>query len=219
MLTGIDHVVFRVADVDVAVDWYRDKFGLEAERLDDFAAGRSPFVSIRVSESVIIDLLPGQPDGTNVDHAAFVTDPTSFDALVEKLGDEIEMGPAELSGAQGLGHGIYVRDPSGNRVEIRTYRETGSNMSGQTPSPSREEVARRRAKYLSGLIWHFGTFLIINTFFWILDLAVGEDGLQWAFWITGVWAFALLFHVLAWYVDGRQLEERKTRQYLNEPDG
>jgi uncharacterized membrane protein YhaH (DUF805 family) len=77
-----------------------------------------------------------------------------------------------------------------------------------------ETRARRRAKYLTGLLWHIGAFVIINAFFWILDLTIGADGLQWAYWITGVWGIGLLFHLLAYAVDGRQLEERKTQQYL-----
>jgi hypothetical protein len=34
--------------------------------------------------------------------------------------------------------------------------------------------------------------------------------------LTGAWGFALAFHGLAYLVQGRQLEERKTRQYLEE---
>jgi hypothetical protein len=76
-----------------------------------------------------------------------------------------------------------------------------------------EARARRRAKYLTGLLWHTGAFLIINAFFWILDLTLAGGGLDWAFWITGVWAFALAFHALAYYVDGRGVEEQKYEQY------
>lgn len=79
-----------------------------------------------------------------------------------------------------------------------------------------EARARHRARYLAGLLWHVGAFLVINGFFWILDLTIGQEGLQWAFWITGAWGFALLFHLLAYIVDGRQLEARKTEQYLEE---
>jgi hypothetical protein len=83
-----------------------------------------------------------------------------------------------------------------------------------TPTVSDEQLAQRRAKYLTDLIWHVGAFVIINTFFWILDLWTGASGLQWAFWITLFWGFALLFHALAWFVDGRQLERRHTQHYL-----
>lgn len=83
-----------------------------------------------------------------------------------------------------------------------------------TTTVSDEQLAQRRAKYLTGLVWHVGAFVIINAFFWILDLWTGASGLQWAFWITLFWGFALLFHALAWFVDGRQLERRRTQRYL-----
>ena len=79
-----------------------------------------------------------------------------------------------------------------------------------------EERARKRAKYFTSVMWHVGAFVILNTFFWMLDLTVGQGGLQWAYWITGPWAIALAFHVLAYFVDGSQLEQRKAREYLND---
>ncbi len=66
------------------------------------------------------------------------------------------------------------------------------------------EEQERRATYLTGLMWHIGTFVIINTFFWVLDLVVGQSGIQWAYWITLFWGFALAFHVLAYLVVGRR---------------
>lgn len=85
----------------------------------------------------------------------------------------------------------------------------------QTEIETAEGRARKRAEYLSGLVWHAGTFVIINVFMWILDVA-GPGGVNWAFWITGAWGLALAFHALAYYVDGRDLEGRKTAQYLEE---
>ena len=79
-----------------------------------------------------------------------------------------------------------------------------------------EELARQRAKYLTGLLWHVGVFAIINAFFWVLDLFVGEAGVQWAFWITLFWGLALLFHALAWFIDGRQVERRRAQRYLDQ---
>ncbi len=86
-----------------------------------------------------------------------------------------------------------------------------THSEAQTP----EELAQRRAKYLSGLVWHIGAFVIINAGFWVLDIVTG-GGLGWSLWITGFWGFALAFHALAYVVDGRQLERRKTQQYLDE---
>ena len=87
-------------------------------------------------------------------------------------------------------------------------------MSATTASTSERET-RRRAKYLTDLLWHVGAFLIINAAFWLLDIGL-DGGLNWAFWITAVWGFALAFHALAWFIDGRQVEERKAREYLRE---
>lgn len=82
-------------------------------------------------------------------------------------------------------------------------------------SPTPEEQARQRAAYLTGFLWHAGTFLIINVFFWILD-GLDAGGVNWSIWITVTWGLALASHGLAYMIDGRKLEERKTRQYLEE---
>lgn len=80
---------------------------------------------------------------------------------------------------------------------------------------SREARAAERAKYLTGVMWHVGAFVIINAFLWLID-AWGAGGVNWAYLITVGWGFALAFHLLAYVVEGRQVEERKTRQYLDE---
>jgi hypothetical protein len=84
----------------------------------------------------------------------------------------------------------------------------------QTP----EARALGRARYLTGLLWHLGAFVIINGFFWLIDATLGAEGIQWAYWITGVWGFALAFHVLAYLVAGRQVESRRAERYLAEQD-
>ena len=121
MLSGIDHVVLLVSDLERAVDWYVEHFDVPVERLDLFEQGTSSFVSLRISPSCIIDLLPTTPSGCNADHVALTTDRASFDAFVDRFRPEITMGPKYLSGAQGSGEGIYLRDPDGNGIELRTY--------------------------------------------------------------------------------------------------
>jgi catechol 2,3-dioxygenase-like lactoylglutathione lyase family enzyme len=121
MITGIDHIVLCVADVERSVEWYGRHLGLSTERLDEWRRGDAPFVSLRVDDSTLIDLIADPPSGRNVDHVAFVTDRSGFDAFVDAHRDIIEMGPASLFGARGSGDGVYVRDPDGHRVEIRTY--------------------------------------------------------------------------------------------------
>jgi hypothetical protein len=99
-----------------------------------------------------------------------------------------------------------------------TDPDTATPVSSTTAGPTNSEIdtqlARRRAKYLTDLLWHVGAFLIINAAFWAMDLFLGQDGLQWAYWITIFWGIGLAFHVLAWLIDGRQLERRRTERYL-----
>lgn len=72
-----------------------------------------------------------------------------------------------------------------------------------------EEQAKRQAMYWSGLMWHIGTFMIIGLFFWAMDFGLGQEGIQWAQWVMGFWAIALAFHALAYYVDGRSIQDRQ----------
>jgi catechol 2,3-dioxygenase-like lactoylglutathione lyase family enzyme len=125
MITGVDHVVLRVSDVERSVVWYGEHLGLAVERLDEWRQGRVPFVSLRVDETTLIDLQAGEPDGVNVDHVAYVTDRAGFERFVAAHADAIEMGPMPLFGARGVGDGAYVRDPDGHRVEVRTYEAAG----------------------------------------------------------------------------------------------
>ena len=87
----------------------------------------------------------------------------------------------------------------------------------QESPPTLQEMAARRAAYLTGLMWHAGSFVIINIFFWALDL-LDFAGVNWSLWITGFWGFGLAFHALAYLIDGRQMKDRKTRQYLDEAE-
>jgi catechol 2,3-dioxygenase-like lactoylglutathione lyase family enzyme len=122
--TGIDHVVFRVRDPEASAAWWHRTFGLEAERLDEWRRGEVPFVSVRVSGSAIIDLVAGERPGgvvDNVDHVAFEVTDVDLDDLAAEGALDVEWGPRDLFGARGTGRGLYVRDPDGNRIELRSY--------------------------------------------------------------------------------------------------
>ena len=118
---GIDHVVYTVADVEATTAWWRDRLGAEIERLDEWRAGEALFVSARLSPTTIIDIMAGARSGVNVDHVALLLDDADLDELAVNGGFDVDTGPHDLSGAQGTGRGLYVFDPDGNRVELRTY--------------------------------------------------------------------------------------------------
>jgi Na+/melibiose symporter-like transporter len=79
-----------------------------------------------------------------------------------------------------------------------------------------EARARKRAKSFTGLLWHIGTFVVINAFLWILDIVAGAPGVQWAYWITIFWGIGLAFHVLAYLIDDSGVEEHKYQKFLAE---
>ena len=120
-LTGPDHIVLVSPEPERLVAWYRDELGLAPERLEEWRRKEVLFVSLRVSPTFLIDVLEGERSGTNVDHLAMTVDGVDLDELASSGRFDVEMGPADLFGAQGTGRGLYVRDPDGNRVELRTY--------------------------------------------------------------------------------------------------
>jgi catechol 2,3-dioxygenase-like lactoylglutathione lyase family enzyme len=122
-IQGIDHVVLIVRDVERAAAWYRDKLGLEPARLEEFRRGETPFASMRISAGQVIDLLPGEPSGKNIDHVALVVDPAvDLEQLVASGDFEVRAGPMRIWGAQGYGMGVYVADPDGHVIELKSYR-------------------------------------------------------------------------------------------------
>jgi catechol 2,3-dioxygenase-like lactoylglutathione lyase family enzyme len=120
-VTGFDHLVLVVADVERSLAWYCNELGLEGVRVDEWRRHEVPFPSVRVDETTIIDLVAGERGAQNVDHLCLVVDPTDLDTLVATGCLDVVGGPARLFGAQGMGEGIYVRDPDGNTVELRHY--------------------------------------------------------------------------------------------------
>jgi catechol 2,3-dioxygenase-like lactoylglutathione lyase family enzyme len=149
-VTGLDHVVFVVSDVEASVRWYQDLLGCEVERLEQWRRGEVIFVSLRITPTTIIDLFPGgeevpgtaevrsskqpasaasrgEPEAEqprpmrSIDHVALVVEDADLEALAARTDLDVESGPSDLWGAQGNGRGVYVRDPDRNLVELRTY--------------------------------------------------------------------------------------------------
>lgn len=120
-VTGLDHIVLTVADVERSLGFYCGVLGLEPVRVEEWRAGSVPFPSARVDASTIIDLLAGTRDGTNCDHFCLVIEPTDLGALADDSRLEVLHGPGTRFGARGAGTSLYVRDPDGNTVELRHY--------------------------------------------------------------------------------------------------
>lgn len=118
---GPDHVVYVSPDPERLVAWYADELGLEVLRLEEWRRQEVLFVSLRVSDTFLIDVFQGERSGVNVDHLALWVEDVDLDELAASGRFAIEGGPADLFGAQGIGRGIYLRDPDQNMVELRSY--------------------------------------------------------------------------------------------------
>jgi catechol 2,3-dioxygenase-like lactoylglutathione lyase family enzyme len=127
----LDHVNLRIPErrIDEAVDFYRDTLGFGIEDLDAYRAGERPIFSVRLSETSIIHCSPSEefdpPEERNFDHVALVVE-DSIETVKRELTDagvniERESTP---KGATGSAPAVYVRDPFGYRVEIKTTVES-----------------------------------------------------------------------------------------------
>lgn len=69
--------------------------------------------------------------------------------------------------------GAHVMSRSGFGLRPRR------SLRGASRDAEPEVRAQKRAQISTSLMWHVGSFVIVNSLFWILDLITGEN-LQWA---------------------------------------
>ena len=129
-ITDLDHIVLRVKDVEVSMQFDTETLGLKPERVDQWRAGEVRFPSARLNDDTIIDLFAsdqesiGRDGVKNQDHFCMVIEPTDMDELkarFEAIGVGIQAGPGKRWGSHGDGISLYVYDPDDNVVELRHY--------------------------------------------------------------------------------------------------
>ena len=121
-VAGIDHVVINVSDAERAMRWYQKHLGFEPERYGEWLSGKAPFLSMRVNELTVIDLLETDRSGENVDHISFCITGSLEDLATEDV--EIVREFESVNGAMGWGPALYIRDPDGNVIELKQYLDT-----------------------------------------------------------------------------------------------
>ena len=124
---NVDHIALAVKDVNESLRFYTDILGLEPLRVDEFRKNEVPFPSVRVSKETIIDLFERPREGVadNADHFCLIIEDEDMEALSADLrgkGVEIQQDVIRRWGALGYGLSIYIKDPDGNTVELKSYR-------------------------------------------------------------------------------------------------
>ena len=129
-ITGLDHVVLRVASLERAIQFYGTVLGCPIER--ELETPR--LVQLRAGTSMI-DLVPCEPGdtpgmsmgGRNMDHFAVRIAQMDVPALTAHLKHGIDAGEVRRRyGAEGYGSSIYITDPDGNTVELKGPPETAA---------------------------------------------------------------------------------------------
>ncbi|MGN6058894.1 MAG: VOC family protein [Sphingomicrobium sp.] len=126
-IQAIDHVVFRVADLDPVVRFYIDVLGARWEKKQESIG----LYQLRIGNA-LVDLVPVDgklgamggaapaDGGRNVDHVCFRVLPWDAEAILSHLrSNGIEREIVSRYGAEGSGPSIYITDPEGNNLELK----------------------------------------------------------------------------------------------------
>jgi len=126
-IQGIDHVVFRVVDLEKVASFYIEVLGARWEKKQEEIG----LYQLRVG-SALVDLVPvdgrlGRMGGAapgkearNVDHVCFRVLPWDGEAILGHLREHaIEGEIVSRYGAEGDGPSIYLADPEGNNLELK----------------------------------------------------------------------------------------------------
>ena len=120
VIVELDHVVLRCRDQERTLDFYTRILGLREERrLEAIGLGQ-----LRAGTS-LLDLVPaeGVEFVPNMDHFCLAIETPDLERVQDHLrrsGVELVGEPMVRYGARGYGFSIYLRDPEGNVVELKS---------------------------------------------------------------------------------------------------
>src|SRR5437588_9246100 len=126
-IRDIDHVVFRVADLETVAAFWRDVLGATFERHQEEIG----LYQLRVGNA-LVDLVPVDgklgrmggaapgKEGRNVDHVCLRVRPWDEAAILAHLSAHgIEGEVVQRYGADGDGPSVYIQDPECNVIELK----------------------------------------------------------------------------------------------------
>ncbi len=129
-IAGIDHIVLRTTQLSAMMHFYCDVLGCSIERETSKELG---LTQLRVGDSlidlVVVDSQLGALGGgaptlteNNLDHFCLQLKPISESEIKKHLlshGISVE-DFSKRYGAQGFGPSLYIKDPEGNTVELKS---------------------------------------------------------------------------------------------------
>lgn len=124
-ITGIDHFVLTVKDINESKNFYVDKLGMVFKQ---FGKNRS---ALHFGQQKINLHQMDKPIDENVLHATCGSSDfclvvsEKIDEIIDDLeskGVHIISGPSVRTGAQGPINSVYIYDPDENLIEISTYK-------------------------------------------------------------------------------------------------
>lgn len=127
-MTGLDHVVLRIADLPRSLAFYQGVLGCTVDKvqadigLTQVRAGRS-LIDLVTLDGVLGRMGGAAPgaEARNMDHFAIAVTPFDEPAIRAHLaahGVEV-VDSGQRYGAEGDGPSVYVKDPDGNTVELK----------------------------------------------------------------------------------------------------
>lgn len=136
-VAGIDHIVLRTTKLQAMLDFYSGILGCEVERetspilgLTQLRAGNA-LIDLVVVDSRLGKLGGGAPTqtGNNVDHFCLQLKPIPEEEIKAHLqSNGVEVGEFDdRYGAQGFGQSVYIKDPEGNIVELKSQAQVEKN--------------------------------------------------------------------------------------------
>jgi lactoylglutathione lyase len=122
-INGLGHLALKVKDLDVSLDFWRDRVGLkEMHRLkrDD---GKTWLVYLRITDLQFLEIFPDAAtdkapgeEANGVLHICLTIDDLDLEvARLEKAGVKIV---SPVKGGLDGNRGAWIHDPDGNRIEL-----------------------------------------------------------------------------------------------------
>lgn len=125
-VSGIDHFVLTVRNIEATCDFYSNVLGMEIE---EFGGGRRAlkFGSQKINLHQFGNEFKPKAERPTPGSGDFcLTTDVSLKRVVEHLsscGVEIVEGPVQRTGATSRIESVYFRDPDGNLVEVSNYTD------------------------------------------------------------------------------------------------